>query len=143
MSRIRTPIAGVIGMGEMLMDTRLSDEQRSLVVCVQVSASNLLVILNDILDISKIESGKMQLECMGFNLAQIVQQTGKLFEPNARKKSITFEISSNILYEVEMRGDPGRIQQVLSNLISNAITSHLRAISGLRFKLTAVKQNSW
>lgn len=108
-------------MGEMLMDTDLSAEQRSLVDCVQVSASNLLVILNDILDISKIESGKMQLECMVFNLAQIVQQTGRLFEPHARKKSIAFEISSDIPYNLEMRGDPGRIQQVLSNLISNSI----------------------
>lgn len=120
-NRIRTPIAGVIGMGEMLMETPLSDEQRSLLECIQVSAKNLLVIVNDILDISKIESGRMQLECIPFKLAQLVQHIGRLFEPNARKKSLEFEVSQDIPDDLEMIGDPGRINQVLSNLIFNAI----------------------
>lgn len=118
---IRTPIAGIIGMAEMLTETHLSKEQLSLLECVQVSANNLLVIVNDILDISKVESSKMQLENISFNLPQQVHQVHKLFEPNAQKKSLRFEVSQDIPDSLKMLGDPGRVNQVISNLVSNAI----------------------
>lgn len=118
---IRTPIAGVLGVAEILMDTKLTTEQRGLVDCIQISASNLLAIVNDILDLSKVEAGRMQLESIPFNVDNLVTQVARVVEVKAKSKGLELQYELKLPTAYQIVGDPGRISQVLSNLLSNAI----------------------
>ena len=118
---IRTPMNGIIGMTELTLDTTLDAQQRDYLSTVKTSADSLLTILNDILDFSKIESRKLELELIPFSLRELVVQTVKPLALKADQKGI------ELLYEVHpdvpegVVSDPGRLRQVLSNLIGNAI----------------------
>jgi PAS domain S-box-containing protein len=118
---IRTPMNGVMGLIPLLLNTELTEEQREAIEIIDNSSNNLLGIIDDILDLSKIESGRMELEENIFDLRSSVQQIYNLFKPKAGYKNIklTWQIDSNI--PQQLIGDSTRLKQVLSNLVNNAI----------------------
>ncbi len=118
---IRTPINGILGMTELTLDTQLSQEQREYLLLVRSSGESLLSIINDILDFSKVESGKMELEQIVFNLYTCVGETMKTLAARAHEKGLelAYEIGADV--PQQLRGDPGRLRQILVNLVGNAI----------------------
>lgn len=118
---IRTPINGVLGMTSLLLDTSLSQEQQEYAATIKASSDSLLAIINDILDISKVESGKLEIEKTDFDLTHMTSDLNKVFYRIARAKGLEFNIQSMILPHQVFRGDPGRIRQVLTNLVGNAV----------------------
>jgi PAS domain S-box-containing protein len=118
---IRTPMNGVIGMLELLLDTDLSTEQRDFVKTAADSAQALLTLLNDILDFSKIEAGRLDLEMIEFNLRTLIEGVADTLVQRANDKDL--EMASLIHHNIPtlFRGDPGRVRQVLVNLVGNAI----------------------
>ena len=118
---IRTPMNGVIGMSELLMGTGLTPEQRDYVQTLRYSGESLLDIINDILDLSKIEAGEISIETIDFDLRSSAEDVTSSFAERAQRKDL--ELASLIEYGVPtaLRGDPARIRQVLTNLIGNAV----------------------
>jgi len=118
---IRTPLNGVIGMTDLVLETELTPEQREYIDTVKLSADSLLTVINDILDFSKIEAGKLDLEFLDFNLRDCVEETLKTlaFRADERKLELLCEIAPDVPELV--RGDSGRLRQILLNLIGNAI----------------------
>jgi len=118
---IRTPMNGVIGMTNLALDTELTPEQREYLSLVKYSADSLLGIINDILDFSKVEAGKLDLEEIGFSLRGNVGDTLKTLAPKSQEKGL--ELTCKIEPDVPdaVVGDPGRLRQILVNLVGNAI----------------------
>ncbi len=125
---IRTPMNGVLGMTELLLETDLNASQRNYAQAVEDSGKVLLNIINDILDLSKIEAGKLDLERIDIQLGQLMEETVKLFTPSAAKKGLEFGYVIHPEVPRHLIGDPVRIRQVLMNLIDNALkfTDHGR-----------------
>lgn len=118
---LRTPMNGVIGMGHLLKDTGLDEEQKSYVETINASAQTLLLLLNDILDFSKIEAGELILENISLNPQRAAQETVDLLQPLADEKDISLLSFYDDTMPHRIIGDPGRIKQTVSNLLSNAI----------------------
>jgi len=118
---IRTPMNAIIGMAELLSDTSLSKEQKGFVETLEKAGDTLLSLINDILDLSKIEAGDAELEETDFDLGELVEGTCDVMSVRARKKSIEFlsRIEPNV--PINLVGDPSRLRQVIVNLIGNAI----------------------
>ena len=123
---IRTPMNGVVGMAELLGDTTLDDEQRLYVQTVKNSSEALLVIINDVLDYSKIEAGRLELHTAPFDLECACQEVIMLLQPIAHEKGLEVLLDYDLFLPKDMVGDVGRIRQVLTNLIGNAVkfTTH-------------------
>lgn len=118
---LRTPMNAIIGMTDLLSQTPLDQEQQDYVEMLRLSAENLLAIINDILDLSKIEAGRLELEEVDFDLREVVESTITSLAPKAHAKGL--ELLCHIAKGVPegVKGDPGRIRQILLNLLGNAI----------------------
>ncbi len=118
---IRTPMNGVIGMTGLLLETRLSGEQRHYTEMIRSSGESLLTIINDILDFSKIEASKLDLEILDFDLENLLDDSAEVEAMQAHKKGLEFICAVAPDVPTQLRGDPSRLRQVLLNLTSNAI----------------------
>ena len=118
---IRTPMNGVVGMAELLSDSDLTEEQRLYVSTIKNSGEALLVIINDVLDYSKIEAEKLTLHPEPFDLERCIHEVVMLLQPTARDKGLALLIDYDLFLPTRFVGDPGRVRQVLTNLIGNAV----------------------
>ena len=118
---IRTPMNGVVGMAELLNDTDLNEEQRLYANTIKNSGEALLVIINDVLDYSKIEADKLVLHPEPFDLERCIHEVVMLLQPGARDKGLAMLIDYDLFLPTRFIGDPGRVRQVLTNLIGNAV----------------------
>ncbi|GEM_PF-3626955 len=118
---IRTPMNGILGMSEMLLDADLSGENRECARVILNSGKALLAILNDVLDLSKIEAGRVTLETIDFDIHDLVENALNLFASNARQKGLELAAKIDRTVPASLNGDPNRIRQVLANLLGNAV----------------------
>ena len=118
---IRTPMNGIMGMTDLLVDTNLDEEQKEFLEIIQVSSNNLLNIVNDILDFSRLEAGQIRLETVDFEVRNCVENIVTLLASKAQKKGIELIVWIQREVPQTLQGDPYRIRQVLVNLVSNAI----------------------
>jgi PAS domain S-box-containing protein len=118
---LRTPLNGILGLTELLLETDLTPEQRDHAATVRECGDTLLALLNDILDLSKVAAGKLEIQRVRFEPRRLVQQTADLFADRARRKQV--ELVCLVHHEVPdaVLGDPGRVRQVLTNLLGNAV----------------------
>lgn len=138
---IRTPMNGILGMTELALDTNLTQEQREYLNMVKSSAESLLALLNDILDFSKIEARKLELETVDFSLRDSLSETLKALAMRAHEKGL--ELACHILPDVPdaLVGDPGRLRQVIVNLVGNAIKFTERGEVVVRIKTETLTDN--
>ena len=118
---IRTPLNGILGMSGLLHKTKLDDTQLNYLKIINQSADNLLVVINDILDVAKIESGKLELEFIPFRIEETVQGAYQALKYKAEEKDIAFQLGTLNLPHTLLMGDPYRLNQILLNLLNNAI----------------------
>lgn len=118
---IRTPVSAVLGMNDMLLETKLTKKQKEYAHLVRESASGLLTVINDILDFSKIEAGKLALEAVDFSPGDIVEEVVEILGPSASRKGLTLSASIDDSAAPLVNGDPVRLRQILLNLTANAI----------------------
>ncbi len=138
---IRTPMNGVIGMTELLLSTDLDPEQRDFARTIENSAESLLSIINDVLDFSKVESGKMDLEVIDFDLRDLIEQIGTICAHSAHAKGLEFVLAIPVRLP-SLKGDPLRIQQILTNLVGNAIKFTKRGEIVLRVDVRSLTDHS-
>lgn len=137
---LRTPMNGVLGMAHLLADTHLDGEQKEFVSTINGSAENLLMLLNDILDFSKIEAGALVLENIPFGFIDALHKTGNLLRPQAENKGIDLFVDCESVVPVYIWGDPGRLCQIIMNLVGNAIKFTERGHVGIR---VGMQQDDW
>lgn len=135
---IRTPMSGILGMAQLLAKTILGQDQQNYLNIIKKSAENLLVILNDILDLAKIESGKLQIEHIPFDLHELAETALQSFVYKADEKAIALENNLEKLGKPQLLGDPFRLNQILINLLSNAIKFTEKGTVSLELK--AIKE---
>ena len=118
---IRTPMNGIQGMTDLLLDTSLSDQQKEFARIIKRSVNNLLVIINDILDFSKIKAGKLSIEKIDFRLKDVLDNVNGIFDHRVKKKGLALEVTTDPGVPDMLSGDPYRLNQVMINLIGNAV----------------------
>jgi signal transduction histidine kinase/ActR/RegA family two-component response regulator len=136
---IRTPMNGVIGMTEILLDTRLNSSQRDAAETIRYSGQSLLTIVNDILDFSKIEAGMLRMETTELCVPAVVEQALAIFGEPASNKGLKLAWSVDPAVPQLLRGDPGRLRQVLTNLVANAVKFTERG--GIEVRVSLVKES--
>ncbi|MCB1876641.1 MAG: HAMP domain-containing protein, partial [Chromatiales bacterium] len=117
---IRTPMNGVLGMVELLRTSGLSDKQQRYAVSIRESGRVLLALINDLLDFSRIEAGRLELETTDFDLLKVLTEVRTLLSELASEKGLVLQVDTPPLTRLAVRGDPGRLRQVLLNLVGNA-----------------------
>jgi len=140
---IRTPMNGVIGMTHLLLDSPLANEQRGYAETVRSSAESLLNILNDILDFSKIEAGRLELERVDFSLSTVLGDCAALLAPRAREQGVAFLCSAAPDVPHRVCGDPGRLRQILLNLIGNALKFTRKGEVSIGVSLASRSDSGW
>lgn len=138
---IRTPMNGVIGMTGLLLDTGLTTEQRGYAEIIRKSGENLLDLINDLLDFSKIEAGKLDIEIIGFDLRVTIEDAAELLYWRAAEKGLALVCRIDPSLPVYLKGDPGRIQQILINLAGNAIKFTEQGEVAISAKLISEQDN--
>ncbi len=138
---IRTPMNGVIGMTGLLLDTELTEEQREYVERISASGEALMAIINDILDFSKIEAGKLDVEILDFDLRTTIDEMNDILAIKAHEKGLEYVSIIDPGMPCFLRGDPGRIRQVLINLIGNAVKFTEQGEINLRISTENKKRN--
>ena len=118
---IRTPMNGIMGMTELVLDTNLDAEQRNYLNLAKVSADSLLSLINDILDYSKIEAGKLEIDAIDFNLGDSLGDTMKTLSLRAHQKGLELAFEIEPAVPDALVGDPGRLRQIIVNLVGNGI----------------------
>jgi PAS domain S-box-containing protein len=118
---IRTPMNAILGMGELLAETPLSRDQEKYVKIFHDAGENLLILINDILDLSKVEAGQIQLEAFPFHLGDLIERTGEILGLRAGDKGLDLICDIQPGLPLDVIGDPLRLRQILTNLIGNAI----------------------
>lgn len=127
---IRTPLNGLIGFLGLMGKTRIDNVQQDYLRICETSSQTLLAIINDILDLSKIEAGKLSIECLAFDLGDLIEQCILFYTPNAQSKGLRLILEIDRGLPANLMGDPSRIRQILANLLGNAIKfTHSGAIT--------------
>ena len=134
---IREPMNGVIGMTRLLLETPLSEEQHSYVEAVYDAGQSLLTIINDILDLSRMEAGALELDYVDFDLKVLLDRAIAMIEPRARGKGLAMVLDLAPDVPAMLRGDPGRLRQVLLNLLGNAVKFTCAGEVGLAARVIA------
>ncbi|WP_246069854.1 hybrid sensor histidine kinase/response regulator [Cognatiluteimonas lumbrici] len=129
---VRTPMTGVLGMGELLLSTGLDGRQRGYVESIRDAGHHLLRLVNDALDLARIEAGKLELDPQPFDLRELVDDVVGLHAPLARQRGLAFACEVDARAPAKLRGDPVRIRQILFNLLGNAIKFTQQGEVGLR-----------
>ncbi len=118
---VRTPLNGIMGIAQVLQISKLEGEQRKFVDAILESSKTLLTILNDILDISKMEAGRLDIEFSNFDLVAEIQRTAGLFSHEIAKKPVNLRVRASELESLQVHGDANRTRQILTNLVGNAV----------------------
>ena len=139
---IRTPLNGIIGMSELLLQTELDTRQKDLLLTVRFSAESLLSIINDVLDFSKLEANKIQLENIVFDLTSLVDDCIKAFAIQANNKQIELFCDIDPYVPREFKGDPSKLRQVLFNLLGNSLKFTEQGYVQLSLKLLQKKDKN-
>ena len=139
---IRTPMNGVLGMTELLLGGELNDSQRRYAETAHESGRSLLKLINDILDFSKIEAGKLELETIDFDLGQVLRNTINLFSEQAQAAGLELVLDIDAAVHTRLRGDPDRLRQIVSNLVSNAIKFTPKGKVGVRVRESAAQADT-
>jgi signal transduction histidine kinase/ActR/RegA family two-component response regulator len=136
---IRTPMNGMIGMTQLALQTSLTPQQREYLLTIQDSSTSLLAILNDILDLSKVEAGRLDIERVPFAVHELVAHTLRPFDARAQEKQLTLDVVVAPDVPARVVGDPVRIRQILVNLVGNAIKFTDRGLVAVRVAATPVE----
>lgn len=134
---IRTPLNGIVGLSRLLLDEELGPRARQQAQLIDSSAQTLLALVNDVLDLSKIEAGQLQIEHITFNLHELVEEVATLYRQRAAEKSLLFRLHQASDVPRHVCADPGRIRQILGNLLGNALKFTRRGWIGLHVGLAS------
>lgn len=139
---IRTPMNGVIGMSTLLQDTKLQPEQKEFVGIIKRSAESLLMLINDILDYSKIEAGKIRLDPQPFDLKFAINDVVEMFRPTVNEKNVSLDLQVSRRAAYYFKGDQGRLRQILVNLLGNAVKFTSEGTVSLEVSILDIADNA-
>ncbi|MEE7560771.1 histidine kinase, partial [Xanthomonas sp. Kuri4-2] len=129
---VRTPMTGVLGMSELLLNTALDAKQRGYTESIRRAGSHLLRLVNDALDLARIESGRLELDLQPFSVRQLVMEVESLMAPLAQSRGLRFSLEVGLVGDITANGDATRVRQILLNLLGNAIKFTERGVVALK-----------